>query len=54
VWKAADLTPLVEFEAPEWVICVRFNREGTRLLYAGGAANPGGPRYVEILAVPPE
>jgi hypothetical protein len=34
------------------VICVRFNREGTRLVFAGGAQIRGGERSVRIFAVP--
>jgi hypothetical protein len=52
IWRADDLRILKEIEAPDWVPCVRFNPEGTRLVYAGGAATPGGERYIEVLAVP--
>ncbi len=54
LWRAADLTSLVDIDAPEWVICVRFNPAGTRLVFAGGSAIMGGPRYVEMLGVPKE
>jgi hypothetical protein len=54
LWNAANLTLLREIEAPEWVICVRFNPEGTRLIFAGGNAMPGGDRHVEIWGVQPE
>src|SRR5262249_26476115 len=52
VWDAADLSPRVEIQSPEWVICVRFNPQGTRLMFAGGASGTGGDRYLEILGVP--
>jgi WD40 repeat protein len=52
IWRADDLRILKEIEAPDWVPCVRFNPEGTRLVYAGGAATPGGERSIEVLAVP--
>jgi hypothetical protein len=52
LWNAADLALLHEIEAPEWVIFVRFNPEGTRLIFAGGAALPGGERSIRIFAVP--
>jgi hypothetical protein len=54
LWRAADLTSLVDIDAPEWVVCVRFNPAGTRLVFAGGSAIMGGPRYVEMLGVPQE
>jgi WD40 repeat protein len=54
LWRAADLTPLNEIDGPEWVICVRFNPAGTRLIFAGGAAHIGGERYLEMLGVPQE
>jgi WD40 repeat protein len=52
LWNAATLTMLSELESPEWVICVRFNPKGTRLVFAGGSQASGGDRYVEILGVP--
>jgi hypothetical protein len=54
VWRASDLRPLNEIDCPEWVICVRFNLSGTRLMFAGGSARPNGERAVEILGVPQE
>ena len=54
LWKAANLTLLHEIEGPEWIICVRFNPQGTRLIFAGGSRTPRGDRYVEILGVPRE
>lgn len=54
LWRAADLTSLVEIDAPEWVVCVRFNPAGTRLVFAGGSSTMGGRRYVEMLGVPVE
>jgi len=54
LWKAASLTLLHEIEGPEWIICVRFNPQGTRLIFAGGSRTPRGDRYVEILGVPRE
>jgi WD40 repeat protein len=54
LWKAANLTLLHEIEGPEWIICVRFNPQGTRLIFAGGSRTPNGDRYVEILGVPRE
>jgi WD40 repeat protein len=54
LWDAANLTLLHEIEGPEWVICVRFNPQGTRLIFAGGSRTPAGERYVEILGVPQE
>ena len=52
VWDAANLKVLHEIESPEWVIRVRFNPQGTRLVYAGGSQLAGGERYVEMLGVP--
>jgi WD40 repeat protein len=52
LWNAANLEPIHEIESPEWVIFVRFNRQGTRLLFAGGAQVRGGERGVRIFAVP--
>jgi hypothetical protein len=52
LWNAANLALIHEIEAPEWVICVRFNPEGTRLIFAGGNAMPGGERSIRIFAVP--
>jgi hypothetical protein len=52
LWRAADLKILKEIECPICVTCVRFNPEGTRLVYAGGSETPGGERFVEVLAVP--
>lgn len=52
LWNAENLELIHEIEAPEWVSFVRFNREGTRLLFAGGAQMPGGERSVRIFAVP--
>ena len=52
LWNAENLEVVHEIESPEWVICVRFNREGTRLLFAGGAEMRGGERSVRIFAVP--
>jgi len=52
LWRAANLTPLIDIEAPEQVFCVRFNPAGTRLLF-GGSKSLGG-RYIEILGVPQE
>jgi hypothetical protein len=54
LWKAANLTLLHEIDGPEWIICVRFNPQGTRLIFAGGSRTPIGDRYVEILGVPRE
>jgi WD40 repeat protein len=52
LWKAANLTLLHEVDGPEWIICVRFNPQGTRLIFAGGSRTPNGDRYVELLGVP--
>jgi WD40 repeat protein len=52
LWNAADLKLVNEIESPEWVICVRFNPQGTRLIYTGGSQVAGGERYVEVLGVP--
>jgi WD40 repeat protein len=52
LWRASDLKVLKEIECPDWVICVRFNPDGTRLVYAGGSSTPNGDRVVEVLAVP--
>jgi WD40 repeat protein len=52
LWRAADLNVLKEIECPDWVICVRFSPDGTRLIYAGGSSTPNGDRFVEVLAVP--
>ncbi len=52
IWKAADLTPLVEINCPDLVACVRFNPEGTRLLFAGGSALANGEHYIELLGIP--
>jgi WD40 repeat protein len=54
LWRAANLALLHEIEGPEWIICVRFNPQGTRLIFAGGSRTPNGDRYVEILGVPRE
>jgi hypothetical protein len=52
LWNAENLELIHEIESPEWVVCVRFNREGTRLVFAGGAQIRGGERSVRIFAVP--
>jgi Eukaryotic translation initiation factor eIF2A/WD domain, G-beta repeat len=52
LWRASDLKVLKEIECPDWVICVGFSPDGTRLVYAGGSSTPGGDRFVEVLAVP--
>jgi WD40 repeat protein len=52
LWNAENLELIHEIESPEWVIFVRFNREGTRLIFGGGAEAPGGERSVRIFAVP--
>lgn len=41
LWKAADLSVLKEFEAPEWVIRVYFTPDGSRFLTSGGSSGPG-------------
>ncbi len=52
LWNAENLELIHEIESPEWVVCVRFNRQGTRLVFAGGAQLPNGERSVRIYAVP--
>jgi hypothetical protein len=52
LWNAGNLAVINEIECPEWVICVRLNPQGTRLLFAGGSRMPGGERYVQIMGVP--
>jgi hypothetical protein len=52
LWSATNLRLLREIESPEWIICVRFNPQGTRLVFAGGTQAPGGERYVQIMGVP--
>jgi WD40 repeat protein len=54
LWNSATLRSLIELDAPDLVHCVRFNPEGTRLYFAGGPAQPGGIRDLEVWAVPPE
>ena len=48
LWDPRDLSVLKELEGPEWVICVRFSPDGTRLLSAGGATLPGQDRKVTV------
>ena len=48
LWNPKDMTVLKESESPEWVISVRFSRDGSRLLTAGGTATPGGERKVQV------
>jgi hypothetical protein len=50
--NATDLAVLTELECPEWVICVRFNPQGTRLVFTGGSTVASPERYVETWAVP--
>ena len=41
LWDAQKLKPLKELDAPEWVICVRFSKDGCRLFTAGGSEDSG-------------
>ncbi len=52
LWRAADLKILREIEGPPAITCVRFNPEGTRLVYTGGIDWPGAEWCVEVLSVP--
>jgi hypothetical protein len=52
LWRASDLKVVREIDCSDWVICVRFNPQGTRLVYSGGTSTPGGESVVEVLAVP--
>jgi hypothetical protein len=54
LWEARTLTVLNEIESPEQVSCVRFNPDGTRLIFAGGSVSPDGEHCVEIFGVPQE
>jgi WD40 repeat protein len=53
IWDATDLSILREYDAPEWVIQVRFSPDGLGLTYGGGpAVKTGKPDYrVETLGV---
>jgi RNA polymerase sigma factor (sigma-70 family) len=48
VWDAKELKPLRELETPEWVICVRFSPDGSRLLTCGGTILKSPDRKITI------
>jgi WD40 repeat protein len=50
LWDAPRLNLLVELDAPEWVIQVRFSPDGSRLFSAGGTAQPSPNRKVTVWA----
>jgi WD40 repeat protein len=60
LWEPKKLSLVARVKAPEWVTCVRFSPDGTRLLAAGGserlASNgvpiPGAYRNVQVFEVP--
>ena len=52
LWDSRDLTSLKELDAPEWVIQVRFNPEGTRLFISGGMESPPAIRKVVVWGLP--
>jgi WD40 repeat protein len=52
LWNAEDLSILNELECPEFVYCVRFSPDGTRLLVAGSPRLRTDENLVEIWAVP--
>jgi WD40 repeat protein len=54
LWDSRDLSVLKELDAPEWVIRVRFSPDGSRLLSAGGTAQPSPDRKVTVWAVTPD
>lgn len=53
LWDPRDLSLLRELPAPEWVIEVKFNPDGTRLLSSGGGAAQGEKRSVQVWGVGP-
>jgi WD40 repeat protein len=52
LWDARDLTALKVFEAPEWVIQVRFSPDGSHLLTAGGTILKSPNRKVTVWGIP--
>ena len=48
IWDTKELRPLRELDAPEWVICVRFSPDGSRLFSAGGTYYPSHDRKITI------
>ncbi len=54
LWDPIKLTPLAKFDAPLWVIQVRFTADGNRLLAASSTDGTGKPdRKIVTYAVPP-
>jgi WD40 repeat protein len=51
LWNAKDMSVLKALNGPEWVICVRFSADGSRLLSAGGGQNPGDERKLQVWGV---
>ena len=52
IWDS-QLTLLRSIPAEEWMISVKFNPDGTRLISAGGEQSMGSPRAVQIWGVRP-
>ena len=48
LWKAAELSVVKEFDAPEWVIEAHFTPDGSRLLTAGGSIQWSPDRQVTV------
>jgi WD40 repeat protein len=52
LWKAADLSVLKEFDAPEWVIEAQFTPDGSRILTASGSIQRSPDRQVMVWGLP--
>jgi WD40 repeat protein len=51
LWNGKDLSLLKDLPSPEWVISLRFTRDGTRLLSAGGTAMRSADRHVQVWGI---
>lgn len=53
ILDGTNLKILRRLSGPEWVISVKFNPDGSRLLSAGGMELPGGKRWVDVWKTSP-
>lgn len=54
LWDASKLIPLAKLDCPDWVVSVRFTKDGTRLLSSGGKDFGRTDRKVVVWAVQDE